>query len=281
VLSLVRKHFFELGAELKAFMARIWTLNFRNYKILLDLQARVPREFGPCWIQEPLILTDALGRVAPVHLELINSWDVLESVLAARFRNIPGEQKISRKEYALQDRSSSQDIERTAPFEASFFPGRKVDMSMLFSRSNNANSTSCPGCGMESGRDGGTASIWYVLFSCRFRPLVLIRSSKGCGIWFQRVEEIVESQLTTTSPQPASSPYFAKVKKHPRGTSSQPLRRKRKLEASSLEEDISFYKRVRLLHRRYVGLPRKHEIMPWDIQSFRRGVAFIGSGSSA
>jgi hypothetical protein len=162
LLILPRKYFFTLGVELKAFMKGIWILSFRSYKLLLDLQTRVPREFEPCWIQEPLILTDALGRVAPVHLELINTWDVLDSVLSARFRNIPGEQKISRKEYALQDHGSSRDIERTALFETSFFPGRKVDMSMVFSRSD-AKLTSCPGCGMESDQDGGTASIWYSL----------------------------------------------------------------------------------------------------------------------
>ena len=65
-------------------------MNFQCYNILRDLQTRVPPEFEPCWIQEPLMLTDALGRVAPVHLELINNWHVLESVLVARFRNIPG-----------------------------------------------------------------------------------------------------------------------------------------------------------------------------------------------
>jgi hypothetical protein len=153
-------------------MTKIWTLNFRNYNVLLDLQARVPREFGPCWIQEPLMLTDALGRVAPVHLELINSWEVLDSVLSARFRNIPGEQKVSRKEYALQDRNSSRDIERTARFEACFFPGRKVDMSMVFSRGNNTSSTSCPGCKMDSGQDSGIASVWYVFYP----PLLSIRA---------------------------------------------------------------------------------------------------------
>lgn len=112
-------------------MARIWTLNFRSYNILLDLQTRVPREFEPCWIQEPLILTDALGHIAPVHLELVNSWDLWESVLEARFRNIPGERKIKRKEYALQDRFSQQDIQRSASFESCFLPGRRVDMSIV------------------------------------------------------------------------------------------------------------------------------------------------------
>jgi hypothetical protein len=155
-----RRYFFTLGAELKAFMARIWTLNFRSYSILLDLQTRVPREFQPCWIQEPLILTDALGRVAPVHLELINSWDVLESVLAARFQNIAGERKIKRREYALQDRGSLNDIDRNAPFDVCFLPGRRVDMTMIF-KETQPQTVSCPGCGMAATQTDPTGSNWY------------------------------------------------------------------------------------------------------------------------
>jgi hypothetical protein len=140
-------------------MAQIWTLNFRSYKILLDLQTRVPREFEPCWIQEPLILTDALGRVAPIHLELINSWDVLESVLMARFRNIPGERKVMQGEYALQDRGSLRDIEKSQVFESSFLPGRKVDMSMIFEQKHTI-VKSCPGCQLEMKEDNAISTIW-------------------------------------------------------------------------------------------------------------------------
>jgi hypothetical protein len=139
-------------------MARIWTLSFRSYDILLELQTRVPREFEPCWIQEPLMLTDALGRVAPVHLELINTWAVLESVLEARFHNIPGERKIKRREYALQERSSQRDIQRSASFNSSFLPGSKVDMSMVFKQGHTG--AHCPGCGKECQQAATTNSKW-------------------------------------------------------------------------------------------------------------------------
>lgn len=157
-----RKYFISLGAELKAFMWRIWKLNWRSYNILLDLQTRVPREFGPCWIQEPLILTDAIGRVAPVHLEFVNSWEVLESALAARFRNLPGERKIKQKEYALQDRSSLRDLKRNTPFEACFMPGGHVDMAMIF-QGTQGRGNYCPGCGKESEGMQSVAVIWYVI----------------------------------------------------------------------------------------------------------------------
>lgn len=94
-----------------------------------------------------------------MHLELINTWYVLESVLAARFQNIPGERKVKQGEYALQDRLSMRDIERSQPFEASFFPGRKVDMSIVFNRRQPAGN-SCPGCKVESKSDRATATTW-------------------------------------------------------------------------------------------------------------------------
>jgi len=179
-----RKYFMSLGTDLKAFMKRIWILSFRSYNILLDLQTRVPPESAQCWIQEPLILTDAIGRVVPVHLEFVNSWEVLESALAARFRNIPGgERKIKYKEYALQDHKSLKDLERDVPFEACFLPGGKVDMAMIF-QGGQAWGNSCPSCGKVSKQGQSVAVIWYVTFKSnllrtaaytqqhRLRPLV-------------------------------------------------------------------------------------------------------------
>lgn len=129
-------------------MTKIWSQNDQSYNILIDIQSRVPREFGPCWIQEPVIFTDALGRVAPLHLELVNSWAVLESILGARFENLPGQRKIERKEYIFQDQKTDMDIDFSLPFESSFRPGRKVEMSVIFKQETTG--TSCPGCGLDS-----------------------------------------------------------------------------------------------------------------------------------
>ena len=122
----------------------------------------MPREFGPCWIQEPVTLTDAFGRVAPVHLELINSWEVLDSVLMARFRDGPGERKIREKQFTLEDRTSMMDIDRKASFETSFFPGRSIDMAIVFKQTHLPLGQSCPGCGLTTGLDALTAVNWYV-----------------------------------------------------------------------------------------------------------------------
>ena len=36
----------------------------------------MPAQLDKCWTQDPVILEDALGRVTPFHLELIDSWEV-------------------------------------------------------------------------------------------------------------------------------------------------------------------------------------------------------------
>lgn len=52
-------------------------------------------------IQAHFVLEDAIGRVAPVHLQFITSWDGVEAVLAARFEGLSGHDKIEREEFVL------------------------------------------------------------------------------------------------------------------------------------------------------------------------------------
>jgi hypothetical protein len=135
------------------------TINFETYRAVIALQSRVPRECEPCWIQDPVIFEDALGRVVPLHLELVNSWEVLESVLAARFKNLPGHRKIQQKEYAFQERASKRDLDRALPWEACFQPGRRVDMSMIF-KGYKGSGSSCPGCQLATEKSEDSEIKW-------------------------------------------------------------------------------------------------------------------------
>ncbi|CZR63443.1 uncharacterized protein PAC_13340 [Phialocephala subalpina] len=224
-----------LGTELKNFMTNIWTLSFGSYGILLDLQTRVPREFGPCWIQEPLTLTDALGRVAPIHLELINSWEVFEAVLEARFLNFPGDRKIKRREYAISDGSSEQDLVRPQSFASAFLPGRCIDMCVLFQEQESGNS--CPGCGQTSDSPNSTAT-----------------TCPKCGMWFRRIEDLDE---VVEDPDGQRNPAgFAPVTSHEQldgplivdrisNCNQGPTKR------DFYQEDMSLFKRVQLLQRKH------------------------------
>ena len=59
---------------------------------------------------------------------------VFDAVLEVRFRQCPGHRKITQKEYALQSKTQTEDIERTVDFRRCFYPGRRVEMFMVFVR---------------------------------------------------------------------------------------------------------------------------------------------------
>jgi hypothetical protein len=118
----------------------------------------MPKQTGPCWIQKPVMLTDALGRVAPIHLELINSWEVFDSVLAARFLNLPGQKKLGRGEYALQGKEAIEDLERSRLFETCFIPGNDINMCFSFKATFPTNA--CPKCKKETNAAPESTTQW-------------------------------------------------------------------------------------------------------------------------
>lgn len=134
-----------------------------TYNAVISLQTSIPAQLERCWTQEPATLEDALGRVTPVHLEFLDSWEVswktplslytkksdiskaFEAVLEVRFRKLPGHRKIKQREYALRAKALDRDLEQSLAFNRCFLPGQRVDMSMIFDGGLGALS-SCPGC---------------------------------------------------------------------------------------------------------------------------------------
>ena len=45
-------------------------------KALVSLQARIPAQLNRSWTQDPVVLSDALGRLLHFHLDFIDSWEV-------------------------------------------------------------------------------------------------------------------------------------------------------------------------------------------------------------
>lgn len=139
-----------LGAELKSFMGSIIFVNSAILRNLLELRASLPGHLERALIEEPFMLEDAVGRLTPVHLQFINSWAAFDGVIEERFRNYPGHKKILSKEYVLQEHRTKKDISRNRPWEGTFLPGSRVDMSMLFEETQDISRYSCPGCQLVS-----------------------------------------------------------------------------------------------------------------------------------
>ena len=142
----------QLGSEMKSLMTRIFTTNVATYKAVVALQASLPSHLERTMIQEPFILEDAIGRMSPVHLQFINSWEAFGAVLELRFRSVQGHTKVKNGEYIIQEHATRREIRRNLPWEASFLPGQKVDMSLIFENLEEklSTQTTCPRCQTSS-----------------------------------------------------------------------------------------------------------------------------------
>jgi hypothetical protein len=110
-------------------------------------------------LQQPVTFRDALNRVAPIHLEWINSHAAFLAVLELRFQDV-GKRKIQRKEFVLQRVGASKDIDLCRPWETCLCPGQQVDMSMIFRDVEVMDSTICPACKEECFGQSGAEIEW-------------------------------------------------------------------------------------------------------------------------
>lgn len=149
-----------------------------------------------------MTLRDAHNRVWPLPLELIDSSEVcpythtdcprsglravqaLEAVLEVKFRQVPGHQKIKRREYALRALHMSADIERSVSFTSHCLPARPVDMTMVF---EGGPKYSYPGCKLETSRADDNQIQWYCMIqlydSACSRVLVLAVRPDTNELW--------------------------------------------------------------------------------------------------
>ncbi|OCL05936.1 hypothetical protein AOQ84DRAFT_412323 [Glonium stellatum] len=155
----------ELGSELKYFMKRIFLVNILTYRTVLSIQSLLPNdaERSMALLQEPMIFEDAIGRIAPVNLQFITTWEMFDSALELRFANVPGLWKVKWKEYVLEERATGRETLRIRPFDLSFRPGQRIDMSIIFQRffetGTSSAAISCLGCHFPSDKPQGDVDI--------------------------------------------------------------------------------------------------------------------------
>lgn len=133
--------------------------NVQLLSALKQLQDSLPPQV---LLQQPVMFTDALDRIAPIHLDWIDTWDAFLAVLEVRFTHL-GYNKIKRKEFALQDTATRIDLPFARPIDRCLKPGQKIDMSMIFQdQASESLSNSCPHC--QTPCDGSTdlETTWYV-----------------------------------------------------------------------------------------------------------------------
>lgn len=120
--------------------------NIQDLNRMLQMQISIPPQV---LLQQPVILLDAFGKIAPFHLEFIDSLESFSAVFKIRFRQAgvkqAGLSKIDKREFAIQETRRKRILDLTQPWPSLFQPGQEVDMSMVFHRFSCPPST-CPGC---------------------------------------------------------------------------------------------------------------------------------------
>lgn len=85
-------------------------------KALVNSQKNVPPQI---MLQRPVVLHDALGRIAPFHLEFISSAEALLAVLRVRFEQV-GADRVRRLMFDLRETSMQKHIDIFGPWEQAF-----------------------------------------------------------------------------------------------------------------------------------------------------------------
>ncbi len=126
-------------------------------RTIVQLQEKIPAQIT---LQKPVVLLDACGQVAPVHLDFVNSAEAFLAVLKIRFKqsgiSIQGLQKLDNAEYIFQDQRAVLSLRQ--PWQTLFKPGQHVNMSMVFRRK--AMMDTCPGCDCENEIEPSGGTEW-------------------------------------------------------------------------------------------------------------------------
>lgn len=114
---------------------------------------------------EYFTLEDALGRIYPIHLRTITSWDAFDFVLSEKFKGEKGAHRVRHGRYELLDYATRREIEQDANWGRTFLPRQKIAMSLFCKESgisapNATRPTSCPRCMHPSSCGSSTQVQW-------------------------------------------------------------------------------------------------------------------------
>lgn len=128
---------------------------------MMQVQHAIPPQV---LLGQPVVFLDCFGKVAPFHLEFIDSFESFMAVMVVRFKQAgvkpSGVAKLQNHEFSIQDTRRKRFIDITKPWPTVFQPGQKVDMSMVFHRFACPPST-CPAC---LGRnEGGSEEVYWLV----------------------------------------------------------------------------------------------------------------------
>jgi hypothetical protein len=74
---------------------------------------------------------DAIGRVFPVHLNTITSWEAFAFIMSERFKDAPGARRVRQRLYKLIEHATDREVDQRKNWKKAFRPQQKIVMSLL------------------------------------------------------------------------------------------------------------------------------------------------------
>ena len=127
-------------------------------------------------LQKPVMFLDALDRLAPIHLEWINSYEAFLAVLKVRFKHV-GLKMVENGEFALQATKTKRDVDLNRPWDVCLCPGQAYDMSMLFEDLCPSPDTLCTACHYPCPGKPDEQITWWAIPAGNHRPAATRRCS--------------------------------------------------------------------------------------------------------
>lgn len=90
-----------LETQLKSALTKLLLINVATYSSVLTLQNSLPSRLERSLLRDFFMLEDAIGKISPVHLQFVNSWEALDAVLETRFRGIQGHDRVACGDFVL------------------------------------------------------------------------------------------------------------------------------------------------------------------------------------
>jgi hypothetical protein len=154
----------KLGSELKPFLSNVVVGNIAVYHKVVTLCSAFSKHVDRPLPEDPFLLDDAIGCIAPVHLRFINSWSAFQTAMEIRFQGKQGLRKILRMEYVLRESATERDVDLSLNFEDAILPGQKITMSLVFKHWSTKQATQasvhCPGCYTRS-KQPTDVDVWW------------------------------------------------------------------------------------------------------------------------
>jgi hypothetical protein len=142
----------KLGSGLLGLVKKIIMLNMAIYNEVVMVRTVQASRLERPITEEYFVLEDAVGRIDPVQLRFIDSWDAFNAVLATRFKGRSGANRVSQRHYTLQEHATGREINQSLPWSRAVLPGQKLDMSILCRSSPSLDGrlvvSTCPRCQM-------------------------------------------------------------------------------------------------------------------------------------